>query len=228
MKKRTEQNINTTSQKRERLNKRRKETTSSDGFAKIAPIFGSTSSDGFAKIAPIHDTSDSNSKLAKIMPTTPSMEKRNRDYLRMRASPIVVPRQEYDHQYSRPATPPTVPALFTPIQSNSSMTQSSSSLRGKPRTLSDLEKGIASGRTSPASLSEYMETLNEDAEPDDSNWGIYDKDFHGGKKRKSRRVRKLRRTRRKKKGPTRKTRSKSKSKSKSRSRSKRNKSKSRR
>ena len=61
-----------------------------------------------------------------------------------------------------------------------------------------MEQEIPSGRSTPSSVGEYLDTMNEDTS-DQSVYGQYDKKFYGGRRRKSQRLRTLKRNRRKNK-----------------------------
>lgn len=106
-------------------------------------------------------------------------------------SPIV---QLYDHGLNRP---------FSPIQLNTS-------LKNKPPDSSNTIKpiqAVASSNTNivkpipvsasvlpknnygrPTTYKSYKKSLANDVEEHDTNWGFYDKDFHGGKKRRTRKA----------------------------------------
>jgi hypothetical protein len=106
-------------------------------------------------------------------------------------SPIV---QLYDYGLNRP---------FSPIQLNTS-------LNNKPLDSSNTIKPIqevASSNTNivkpipvsasvnskdkygrPTTYKSYKKSLANDVEEHDTNWGFYDKDFHGGKKRRTRKA----------------------------------------
>jgi len=106
-------------------------------------------------------------------------------------SPIV---QLYDYGLNRP---------FSPIQLNTS-------LNNKPPDSSNTIKPIqevASSNTNivkpipvsasvnskdkygrPTTYKSYKNSLANDVEEHDTNWGFYDKDFHGGKKRRTRKA----------------------------------------
>lgn len=127
---------------------------STPGFPPIVPIRDNVSKDGFARIAP------------------DLREKRTRDYMIMRTSPINVPPQNYDPITSRSQTRNPKPGFVSPINISSNST--------------------------PSSVGEYLDTINIDTS-DDTAYGQYDKNFYGGRKRKTRRVRRLKRTRRKSK-----------------------------
>ncbi len=107
-------------------------------------------------------------------------------------SPIV---QLYDHGLNRP---------FSPIQLNTSLNnkQLDSSNTIKPiqavasSTNSNIIKPIPVAASAPpkdkngrpTTYKSYKKSLANDVEDPNSNWGFYDKDFHGGKKRRTRKA----------------------------------------
>lgn len=87
-------------------------------------------------------------------------------------SPIV---QLYDHELNRP---------FSPIQLNTSLNNKNIV---KPIPVSAIANiKDKSGR--PTTYKSYKKSLANDVEEHDANWGFYDKDFYGGKKRRTRKV----------------------------------------
>ena len=148
---------------------------STPGFPPIVPIRDNMSKDGFAKIVP------------------DLREKRTRDYMLMRASPINVPPQNYDPIITRSQTRNPKPGFVSPIH-----IPSNTEFRPITKSPVIMEEGLSSGRSTPSSVGEYLDTMNIDTS-DETAYGQYDKNFYGGRKRKSRRVRRLKRTRRKSK-----------------------------
>ncbi len=106
-------------------------------------------------------------------------------------SPIV---QLYDHGLNRP---------FSPIQLNTSLnnkTPDNNIVKPIPVAASSINTNIVKptpvaasappkdkyGR--PTTYKSYKKSLANDVEEHDTNWGFYDKDFHGGKKRRTRKA----------------------------------------
>jgi hypothetical protein len=82
----------------------------------------------------------------------------------IRVSPVVVPDQKYDPEYTQ------VDRAFSPV---------TIPRQTKERSLSDMEN--ARRYSSPVTIGEYMSTLNK--EDDDKNdWGHHNKNFFGGSK----------------------------------------------
>ena len=106
-------------------------------------------------------------------------------------SPIV---QLYDHGLNRP---------FSPIQFNTGLQNKTID---NSNTIKPIQE-VASSNTNivkptpvtasvnskdkygrPTTYKSYKKSLANDVEEHDTNWGFYDKDFHGGKKRRTRKV----------------------------------------
>jgi hypothetical protein len=153
---------------------------STPGFPPIVPIRDNVSKDGFARIAP------------------DLREKRTRDYMIMRASPINVPPQNYDPITSRSQTRNPKPGFVSSINISSNSIPYDTEFRPITKSPVSMEEGLSSGRSTPSSVGEYLDTINIDTS-DETAYGQYDKNFYGGRKRKTRRVRRLKRTRRKSK-----------------------------
>ena len=132
----------------------------------------------------------------KVPPATSDpREKRTKNYMLMRASPITMPSQNYDPIISNQKLHPPKPGFISPVNFPSTSTLSTS-FRPISKSPVEMEQEIASGRSTPSSVGEYLDTMNVDT-TDQSVYGQYDKNFYGGRKRKLQRVRSLKRTRRK-------------------------------
>ena len=123
-----------------------------------------------------------------------------RKFSRMTASPIEKSTEVYDPITGRKKTrsPRPRPGFLSPV--NAPLSSSSSNIVFRPITKSPItmEQEIPSGRSTPSSVGEYLDTMNEDTS-DQSVYGQYDKKFYGGRRRKSQRLRTLKRNRRKNK-----------------------------
>lgn len=110
--------------------------------------------------------------------------KRYNQYMQTRSgirhSPIVVPDQAYNYEYNQPVSNniQTIKnRTFSPITtSNSEISLSSSSS-------SDLSKRSSS----PLTMQEYVQSINDEnnMKYSDDEWGIHDKNFHGGSKNRN-------------------------------------------
>lgn len=124
-------------------------------------------------------------------------EKRTKNYMLMRASPITRPSQDYDPVISKQnKSNHPKPGFISPVNLPSTSTLSTS-FRPITKSPVEIEEEIQSGRSTPSSVGEYLDTMNEDTS-DQSEYGQYDKNFYGGRKRKLQRVKTLKRSRRKK------------------------------
>ncbi len=98
-------------------------------------------------------------------------------------SPIITPNQMYDHVLNRP---------FSPIQTNTSLNTKPVVKIIKPIPVIAPSNRDKYGR--PTTYRSYKRSLAADTEDRDADWGIYDKDFYGGKKRRTRKVVRSRRS----------------------------------
>lgn len=92
-------------------------------------------------------------------------------------SPIITPNQMYDHVLNRP---------FSPIQLNTSLNAKPVVKIIKPIPVIAPSNRDKYGR--PTTYRSYKRSLAADTEDRDADWGIYDKDFYGGKKRRTRKA----------------------------------------
>ena len=124
-------------------------------------------------------------------------EKRTKDYMRMRASPITMPPQKYDPVISHQKSQVPKPGFISPVNlpSNSTLSREFRPITKSPIVM---EEEIESGRSTPSSVGEYLDTMNIDT-TNQSEYGQYDKNFYGGRKRKSQPAKTLKRIRRKNK-----------------------------
>ena len=117
--------------------------------------------------------------------------------IRGTTSPIAI----YDHDLDRP---------FSPIQVMTNLglgDKSTSGFKSIARKPAPMEPSTTPNKGSPLTYTSYQRSLATDKNNDDDDWGNFDYDFHGGKKR-TRKARSLRRKRNRKARSTRRKRTK--------------------